>query len=366
MATKKTVKRPTSHHGATPTDPLAARAQQATDLKYGPDLSALHQLGADTTDQYRQGVSQSRAAADSIVAGVNESSSGLADFLARAAQRSAGTLSAVQPGALTPKLANEAALVQRNNNLDLQSVAAQLANTKVRAREGAQYQGQHLYSQYQQDLGKINSQASALAGQAGSYAQSVYQSLLDDKATNDLKAKQIASTARNAALGRATTRLTAGVDQNGQVIPGSPKAISLHNQTTQAQAAKTAAAARRRAAAAGKPNAPDANGNTPKQRTAAQDSYTKASLMANTYKVGFTPAEGWQALYKFLVTAKNLNPPEARAAAQRAFNVPVDPATTATLAKRGIKIPAFVPPPKPKAATITIGPAGFPQIIPGT
>lgn len=247
MTTKKKVT--TQHHGATPTDPLAQRAQQATDLKYGPQLSALKSLGADTQQSYLQGLGQARTAGQSIVNATNESAGGLADFLARAGMRGQDLAQSVNPAAFTPKLANEAAIAQRNQGLDVQSVAARLANTKVRAQEAAQFQQQHLYGQYQQDLGKINGQASGLADQAGQYAQSVYQSLLADKAKSDLEAKKIASAARNAALQRGTSRLIAGVDANGQVIPGSPKEQQLQTQADAVQQRKDAAAKKTKDAA---------------------------------------------------------------------------------------------------------------------
>lgn len=219
-----------------PVDVLAQRAQQATDLRYGPEVQALRQLGLDARSSYLAGAGQARSAANSTVAATNESSGGLAEFLARAGSRGQETLNRIGP--VSGALSNEGQLAARNHGLDVQSVAASLANAKLRAQQAGTYQTQRLYSQYRGDTAKINSQASDLAGQAGQYAQQVYQSLLDDKLKSDAQARKVAADARNAALNRGTQRLLAGVDVNGQVIPGSPTDVKA-----QAAAAKETAAA---------------------------------------------------------------------------------------------------------------------------
>lgn len=245
-------------------DPIAVRAQQATDLKYGPELSALRQLGQEAQQSYLAGAGQARAAANSIVAQANASSGGLADFLKRASLRDQETFAAVRRQT-NPTINNEARMAAQSAGLTAESAAAGLANAKLRAQQAGSYQQQNLYSTYRGDLGKINAQASSLAGQAGQYAQQVYQSLLDDKSKNDLAARKIAQAAKNAALQRGTQRLLAGIDQNGQVIPGSKAAQSLaiqqQNANTTATNAKTTAATKA---------AKDAKDAKPKGLTAAQ------------------------------------------------------------------------------------------------
>lgn len=336
MAKTKVV---TVHHGATPqnptgkTDPLAAQAKAATDLRYAPELSALNLLLAQAGQTYQQGKGQAQSAANSIVAATNQAAPGLADFLQRAGQRQSSVLGQVGAGS-QPRLASEAAIAAQNHGLDVQSAAAQLAREKVRAAEAGAYQAKRLYGDYTQQVGQIQQRGTDLSKEAGMYASQLYQGSVADAAKAQAQAEK---DARN----RLTQRLIAGVDLQGQTIPGSPKAQSLATAKTAADAA----AAKARKAAAPKPNAADTNGNTPKQRAAAQDAYTAASVAADTYKIGFP--KDWQGLYRFLVTQKNLNPMQARAAAQRAVLGRIDSATAKALAKRGVKIPTRHTQPNP-------------------
>lgn len=248
MAKTKVV---TVHHGATPqnptgkTDPLAVQAKAATDLRYAPELSALNLLLAQAGQTYQQGKGQAQSAANSIVAATNQAAPGLADFLQRAGQRQSSVLGQVGAGS-QPRLASEAAIAAQNHGLDVQSAAAQLAREKVRAAEAGAYQAKRLYGDYSNQVSQIQQRGTDLSKEAGMYASQLYQGSVADAAKAQAQAEK---DARN----RLTQRLIAGVDLQGQTIPGSPKAQQLQNTadaTAAAQATRTAAAKAKKDAAA--------------------------------------------------------------------------------------------------------------------
>lgn len=204
---------------------FASEAALQSLVRYGPQATALQQLGEEAASAYKATVNSADASAGATQAAVASArpeveriygDAGLAGLKAgtlanthlQGLQGGGEGLQAIKAGAVNESRAMAGALTQQR--------AAALTDLKsrgVRAREGAQYAHENARSALITALSKIGQQQVALTGEKGAFEASVIQGLQEAQDQRDF-------TAGENDANRANARLTAGVDAQGQVIPG--------------------------------------------------------------------------------------------------------------------------------------------------
>jgi hypothetical protein len=168
-------------------DPLLRQAQLETQVRYGPEVSALQELLHQARQDLRQGIAAESGAAEGIKAAANAARPEITRIYGQAGQtqqqanqdvsHDLSTLSsAADPyRAVTSR---EAAGAKRRLSEAFAGAATELEQRKIGAEQGRAYAVRNHLAQYHQDVGQIHRRRQQLAGEAGAFAQSDYQSLV--------------------------------------------------------------------------------------------------------------------------------------------------------------------------------------------
>lgn len=152
--------------------PYANQAATETAIKYGPQQTALQQAYNDTTYGYQQGLAAQKSATQSLLGALQAAPAQVDDVYADAG--------------LTPSVLTALAASPGGSRLAAELARAKtgLVQQQAGARAGAIYQVGHLTDQYNQDVGKINTQAQALAAQSGADQSNLLDQLIgQDRST---------------------------------------------------------------------------------------------------------------------------------------------------------------------------------------
>jgi hypothetical protein len=153
------------------------RAQDATLLRYGPEIDALNMLVDDIRGGASQEIRQARTAADAYGRLVDATLPQAQAEQSRLVQRQTDFLRGLGP--LAPTHAAEAAVAATNAGLSGSALTNMLLASKARQQQAAQYQAGAATRQMNSDLAKVQTQRSNLARQAGVYAADFLAQQLD-------------------------------------------------------------------------------------------------------------------------------------------------------------------------------------------
>lgn len=278
----------------------------------------------------------------------------MANAAAQASQadQAAMAADAANRGATVDPAAATRAMQAAQVNTSLMGNQANLA-TLLGANQGSYFRGQQnigARQKVQSRLDELNyrrnqidPQAASLAQQKGAYKTQYKTDTLSNEQKNVLErmvfGQDVAKNQTDAALKAAALKQQSARDRRAARIAQQKLAQQQQeNRVDNARADRQVQIAQQNADAnttrANKPtgSGKDRFGNTPKQRRAAQDSYSRANIMARPLPKNADV----QTIAGFLVS-KNVNPVIARAVAQMKVNGYVDAKTARQLAKRGIR-----------------------------
>ncbi len=144
--------------------PLFDQASAETAVKYGPQEDALKSIFGSTTHDYRENAAAQKAAFGSYLG---------------ALQAAPAQLNQVYSDlGLSPSLLSSLGPTGARVASELASAQVGLQQQQLGAQAGSGYQQQHLADQYQQDVGKINDQATSLERTRGTDMASLLDSLI--------------------------------------------------------------------------------------------------------------------------------------------------------------------------------------------
>jgi hypothetical protein len=271
---------------------LRRQAQAEATLRTAPQASVLREMLIQAMSDRDVAIKAATGAAHGVTAAVAKAGPSLKHVYHDAINQAHGTSATVDAtlssmgavaGPYQAAMARERGTGADRLSQSLTSALSELSNRRIEAAAGRAQATNAALSEYSTTKAKLTRQASDLANQSGLYASTRLGELTDAERKARQQAHQKALTrhaqAVQNALSRKNSRLTAGVDAQGKVIPGGPKDKP---RRCQASDGLRAADSRGEAGSGEEPDRPSANVDQPlPQRREAQERQEIRQLLAS-------------------------------------------------------------------------------------
>jgi hypothetical protein len=215
---------------------LRRQAQAEATLRTAPQASVLREMLIQAMSDRDVAIKAATGAAHGVTAAVAKAGPSLKHVYHDAINQAHGTSATVDAtlssmgavaGPYQAAMARERGTGADRLSQSLTSALSELSNRRIEAAAGRAQATNAALSEYSTTKAKLTRQASDLANQSGLYASTRLGELTDAERKARQQAHQQALTrhaqAVQNALGRKNSRLTAGVDAQGKVIPGGAK-----------------------------------------------------------------------------------------------------------------------------------------------
>jgi hypothetical protein len=215
---------------------LRRQAQAEATLRTAPQASVLREMLIQAMSDRDVAIKAATGAAHGVTAAVAKAGPSLKHVYSDAINQAHGTSATVDAtlssmgavaGPYQAAMARERGTGADRLSQSLTSALSELSNRRIEAAAGRAQATNAALSEYSTTKAKLTRQASDLANQSGLYASTRLGELTDAERKARQQAHQQALTRRSQAvqnaLSRKNSRLTAGVDAQGKVIPGGAK-----------------------------------------------------------------------------------------------------------------------------------------------
>src|SRR3954470_17513684 len=215
---------------------LRRQAQAEATLRTAPQASVLREMLIQAMSDRDVAIKAATGSAKGVTAAVNKAGPSLKHVYHDAINQAHGTSATVDAtlssmgavaGPYQAAMARERGTGADRLSQSLTSALSELSNRRIEAAAGRAQATNAALSEYSTTKAKLTRQASDLANQSGLYASTRLGELTDAERKARQQAHQQALTrhaqAVQNALSRKNSRLTAGVDAQGKVIPGGAK-----------------------------------------------------------------------------------------------------------------------------------------------
>lgn len=215
---------------------LRRQARAEATLRTAPEASVLREMLIQAVADRDVALKAATGAAHGVTSAVNKAGPSLRHVYGDAITQSRTTEKTIDStlrsmggpaSTIRAAMARERGAGAGRLSASLTSALSELSNRRIEAAAGRAQATNAALGEYSTTKAKLTRQASSLASQAGLYASTRYGELTDAERKARREAHQKALTRRSQAvqnaLQRRNSRLTAGVDASGKVIPGGAK-----------------------------------------------------------------------------------------------------------------------------------------------